>query len=196
MGLSCPVFNLTGGPGTIAITITPVSGQTPANYELEVYANNDGTGLLASDVITGTTKTFTGITAGTRYVRVTPSDNLNPDPVCALQSVVVTDGVGPVQQSAVVQSASPSNVVISYNETLNSASLSLSKWEVLVNGVAASLSSATANGTTVTIVLSAPITTGQTVAVNYTPGSTGTRVADTSANFALGFTNLSVTNNV
>lgn len=90
MGLTCPVFSLTGGPGTIAITITPVSGETVADYTIQVYSDSGGTTQIASDVITGTTKTFTGLTAGTYYVRVTPSDNVHTDPVCGLQSVVVS----------------------------------------------------------------------------------------------------------
>lgn len=170
------------------------------DYTLNVYANAGGTGTpAATDVITGTTKTFSALTAGTYYVRVTPSNNVNPDPVCALQSVVVgaSDTTAPVLQSLAIQSGLPTQIVLTYNEALNPSSLAVSKFEAKVNGATVNIASANATNTTQAAVnLQNPVQAGDVVTLSYTPGTTGSRIADTAANFAAGFTNQAVTNNL
>lgn len=64
-------------------------------------------------------------------------------------------------------------------------------FSVTVAGAAATISSATASGTTVTLTVSAAVYSGQTVTVAYTPGN----VTDNSSNVLDAFTAQSVTNN-
>lgn len=201
MGLTCPTVTLTPGPGTIGVSWAAVSGAV--DYLVEVFNNSAGTGSpVAQSVETGTSASFDGsdgIASSTQYwVRVTPNDDVHADPNCALQSVTTqaADTTPPSLLSASVEDATPTNIEVYYNETLNTASLTTSKFSIEINLIPVNVLSANAAGNKVTIVIDTAVNPGDLVKAYYTAGSSGSRIADTSANFANSFSNQPVTNNV
>ncbi|MGB7414909.1 MAG: FG-GAP-like repeat-containing protein, partial [Thermosynechococcaceae cyanobacterium] len=103
----------------------------------------------------------------------------------------VPDTTAPVLQTATVNGTS---LILTYNEALDGASDPLvSNYVVRVNGVAATVSTANANGTTVALTLGSAVAVGDTVTVAYTPGSTP--VQDVAGNDAIALSAQAVTNN-
>ncbi|MGG6312640.1 Ig-like domain-containing protein [Paenibacillus macerans] len=99
---------------------------------------------------------------------------------------VVTEGI---------RSATITNDTISvvYNTSLATvASFPVNQFYVTVDGTNRSILSASVSGSTVTIKLSSPVTTGQTVAMSYMTG--GTLLYDTAGNVMKGYSSIPVQN--
>ncbi len=90
--------------------------------------------------------------------------------VFGTESNSVADTVRPAF-SAAAMSANRDQVILTYNEPLSFMTAGASAFQVMVDGVAAAVSSATVSGATVVLSLFTPAVSGQTITVSYTPPS-------------------------
>ena len=74
----------------------------------------------------------------------------------------------PVYQSSVVENASPSIIVITYNSTLANIIPAVSAFSVTVNSIARPVTSVAISESTVRLTLASPITYGDIIAITYT----------------------------
>jgi hypothetical protein len=101
------------------------------------------------------------------------------------------DTIAPVLQSIAVNNSDPSSVVLTYNESLDTASIPLAS----AYGVAGkTVSGVSIVGPNVFLAVSVPYVTGAAVTVTYTPGAGPVR--DLAHNNAVGFISLPGVNNV
>lgn len=110
-----------------------------------------------------------------------------------LTIVVTADSTAPVLQTATMPSTGD-RITLTYDEALTARSIDPTSYAVTVNGNPASVSSAAASSSTVTLTLASPVEAGATVVVDYTkPGSNP--VEDAAGNDAANLTSRAVTNN-
>lgn len=106
-------------------------------------------------------------------------------------NIAAPDVIAPTLLSAIVSNAAPSNIVLTYNETINPAIIPATSTGVVsgktITGVAIS-------GSTVTYTVNTPFVFGDTITFSYTQGVN--KIQDMSGNFAANLVNQSVTNNV
>ena len=103
-----------------------------------------------------------------------------------------TDLTPPTLTGAAVNGAS---LTLSYDEALDPASVpAIGAYAVLVNSTLRSVSTVGISGSTVTLTLSSPVTSGQTVSASYTIPATSP-VQDVAGNDAAAFSGQAVTNN-
>lgn len=147
--------------------------------------------------------TFSSLTQGTTYYgRMKAMAPGYLDSAWGTTSATTTsavDNTPPVIVSASISNSLHTRISLLYNEALAAGSLATGKFSVMVNGVAATISTVIVNSgmpTVVLVDLAAPIFMLDVVTISYTPGSSGARIADTAGNFAIAFTNVAVTNNV
>ncbi len=108
-----------------------------------------------------------------------------------LQPVAVTGtSLGNDIKSAVVQG---DTIQVVFNRTMISqASLVTSQFQVMVDGVIRGISQASLSGSTMTVKLSSPVSSGQKVVISYIPGATPLK--DMTGERLLYFNNIPVTN--
>jgi hypothetical protein len=123
------------------------------------------------------------------------------DYVFSIETVVVgvtggLDTTAPTLLSAVVSNAAPSNLVLTFNETLDSASVpATTDFDIQVNGASRNRDLVTLSGAVITLHLVSPILNGDTITVSYLAGGTN-KIQDVAGNDAAAFVNTAVTNNV
>jgi uncharacterized repeat protein (TIGR02059 family) len=106
------------------------------------------------------------------------------------------DTTAPTLLSAVVANAAPSNLVLTFNETLDSASTpATTDFDVQVNGASRNRDLVTISGATITLHLVSPIVNGDVITVSYLAGGVN-KIQDVAGNDAPAFVNTAVTNNV
>lgn len=176
----------------------------PALSSYSYVLNNGAAVNPATVVVNGQTVTMTfatgalqGQAAALSYVPGTNSiRDTAGNAAAAFTSIAVTnntpasDTTAPVIQSATINGA---NLVIAYNEALNTAAPTLSSIVLsLASGGGVSPTSAVVAGATITAVFATAATAGQSAALSYTPGASAIR--DTAGNNAAALTNFTVTN--
>lgn len=162
-------------------------------------AVNPATVVVNGQIVTMTfaTGALQGQAAALSYVPGTNSiRDTAGNAAAAFTSIAVTnntpasDTTAPVIQSATINGA---NLVITYNEALNTAAPTLSSIVLsLASGGGVSPTSAVVAGATITAVFATAATAGQSAALSYTPGASAIR--DTAGNNAAALTNFTVTN--
>jgi uncharacterized repeat protein (TIGR02059 family) len=101
----------------------------------------------------------------------------------------------PVYQSSVVENASPSVLVITYNSTLADITPDVSAYSVSVNSTARSVTAVAISGTTVRLTLASPVAYGDIIAITYTRPAVNP-VQTPSGGLAVSGTDQHVTNKV
>jgi uncharacterized repeat protein (TIGR02059 family) len=160
---------------------------------------------LASAVERGTVVTvaYTSPTPNTSNTNNAIQDTTGNDAI-SLSATLVTnnstlDTTAPVLSSAVL-AANGTTLTLTYNETLSATTAATTDFSVLVDGVAATVSSRAISGSTVQLTLSSAVLGTSIVTVAYAaPTSsnltTNSAVQDAAGNDAASFTATSVTNN-
>lgn len=116
--------------------------------------------------------------------------------VFGTESNSVADTVRPAF-SAAAMSASRDQVILTYNEPLSFMTAGASAFQVMVDGAAAAVTSATVSGATVVLSLFTPAVSGQTITVSYTPPSSSDHtlaIQDLTGNDAVSFAAVAVAN--
>jgi uncharacterized repeat protein (TIGR02059 family) len=103
--------------------------------------------------------------------------------------------VAPVYQSASIANATPSLLEMSFDLTLANILPAVSSYNVMVNSVARTVSSAAISGTKVQLTLSTPVKYGDVVTVSYTKPSTNP-LQSTAGGLVANFASKTVTNNL
>lgn len=85
---------------------------------------------------------------------------------------------------------------MNYNEALAAGIVDTTKFTVTYDGALVNVTAASASGTKVTVTMQFPVLPGNVVLLTYIGGGSGNRIQDAAGNFAGGFTNSAVTNNV
>lgn len=177
-----PVLDKAEGGGTkLVLTYNELLSTTnvPMKSQFSVLANNVPNYVTAVE-IKGNQVTLTLTTALSMDNKVTISYvpgtarltdlNGNAAGYLNLEPVTVTNSVdmGGIQ-SAVVQG---DTIQVVFNKTLVSQpSVTVTQFQVLVDGITSSLYSASVNGSTLTLKLSNPVISGQKVELSYFPGA-------------------------
>lgn len=106
-------------------------------------------------------------------------------------NIAAPDVIAPTLLSAIVSNAAPSNIVLTYNETINPAIIPATSTGAVsgktITGVAIS-------GSTVTYTVNTPFVFGDTITFSYTQGVN--KIQDMSGNFAANLVSQAVTNNI
>lgn len=108
--------------------------------------------------------------------------------------IIVPDIIAPLYVSSVVENASPSSLVLTYNETLDATSVPATTDFTVNDGAANAVTNVAISGTDITLTLTNAIDNGDVVVVSYIKGVNPIQDAD--ANESVNLTNESVTNNV
>ncbi|WP_186326124.1 Ig-like domain-containing protein [Paenibacillus sp. Y412MC10] len=177
-----PVLDKAEGGGTkLVLTYNELLSTTnvPMKSQFSVLANNVPNYVTAVE-IKGNQVTLTLTTALSMDNKVTISYvpgtarltdlNGNAAGYLNLEPVTVTNSVDMgVIQSTVVQG---DTIQVVFNKTLVSQpSVTVTQFQVLVDGITSSLYSASVNGSTLTLKLSNPVISGQKVELSYFPGA-------------------------
>jgi uncharacterized repeat protein (TIGR02059 family) len=93
-----------------------------------------------------------------------------------------TDTTAPTFVSATVSTGG--NILLTYNEALNTTTAPTSRFQVTIGGTAVTVSSVTVSGSVVTIVTTPVVGAGQSVAVTYSAPSSGNTIEDSAGNDA------------
>lgn len=113
------------------------------------------------------------------------ADYVNLQPVTVSGSSLGNDLKSAVIQGDTIQ-------VVFYKTMVSQSSLVTNQFQVMVDGVIRSISQASVSGSTLTVKLSSPVSSGQKVVISYIPGATPLK--DTSGDRLLYFNNIPVTN--
>jgi hypothetical protein len=163
--------------------------------------------LVKQDATGSRTLTINGASAGINSAANSTSvitfiyNDVISDYVFSVETVVVgvtggLDTTAPTLLSAVVSNAAPSNLVLTFNETLDSASVpATTDFDIQVNGASRNRDLVTLSGAVITLHLVSPILNGDTITVSYLAGGTN-KIQDVAGNDAAAFVNTAVTNNV
>ena len=186
--------SLSGSSGTTA----PVVGDVVKVYLTSVSAGNlVGTGQVTSVTSNAATVTITTSTlgaSGAKSLVATSTDAKGNVSSTSTALAITLDTVTPVLSTAAV---SGSSLLLTYTEAgsglYTTTKPATSDFTVLVNGVAATVSSIAATSTTVTLTLSTAVTDTDTVLVSFTQGSN--KLQDIAGNLASNLTSQIVTNN-
>ncbi|MCM1984910.1 FG-GAP-like repeat-containing protein, partial [Lyngbya confervoides] len=169
---------------------TPVQLSITATDILLGDINDDGNlDLLASNTSANQVAAFLGNGNG-GFTPQTPLATAAAPAGLAFASII-PDTTAPILQGAVVNG---STLTLTYNEALDGASDPAGgAYTVTVNGAQRTVTSANANGTTVTLTLASPVVGGETVAISYVVPGTNP-IQDAVGNDAIAFTGQAVTN--
>ncbi|MBB3130878.1 putative repeat protein (TIGR02059 family) [Paenibacillus rhizosphaerae] len=198
-----PVLDKAEGGGTkLVLTYNELLSTTnvPMKSQFSVLVNNVPNYVTAVE-IKGSQVTLTLTSTLSKDNKVTISYvpgtarltdlNGNSAGYLNLEPVTVTTllDMGDIQ-SAVVQG---DTIQVVFNKTLVSqSSVTVTQFQVLVDGTTSSLASASVNGSTLTIKLSSPVISGQKVELSYIPGATPLR--DSAGTYLKYFNKIPVSN--
>ena len=174
----------TGLVGTsVTITGTGFSSATKVQF-----------GAKSTTIFTATSTTITvAVPTGATTGRVMVFSPTGTAMASQIFTVVVPDVTAPSFLIAAVNTSTPTQITLTYNESLASSNISASAFVVQVAGSNRSVSSVAISGTTVTLTLSSAVTTGQVVAFTYTSPGDSTAIQDAAGNVAASLTSTSVT---
>lgn len=109
----------------------------------------------------------------------------------------VVDQTAPVLSSTVIANASPNQITLTYNETLdNTQSISTAVFSISSTVNSVTITSVTVSGATLILGLSGNIVQDDNVTISYNVPGTGGKIRDTAGNNAAGLGSQSITNNV
>ncbi len=209
--MTCPAGTVPSNPTGIGVgsclqVLAPVStnsGDTGAAPK--ITALSLATGLVgASIVITGTgfssatkvqfgskstntfTKTSTTITVnvptGATTGRVMVFSPTGTAMASQVFTVIQPDTRAPAFLSGNVNTSTPTQINLNFDENLTATSTAPGAFGVSVAGVTRSVSTVTISGTTITLTLSSAVTTGQAVVFTYTNPGDATSIQDAAGN--------------
>jgi hypothetical protein len=198
VSMSGPSGGVSGvASANFTLGVTPLSGTIAGT--LVVTPSDGGAGgtftpttrSLTTGAPTGTF-TYTPASTGAKTISVTNNGGLaNPSNIT--YTATASDVTAPAFSSAQVADAAPSDIVITFNETLGASTPPTSAFAVsggkTVTGTARS-------GATVTVTVNTPYANGDVITVTYTAPGADPRVQDASANVTASFGPSSVTNNI
>jgi hypothetical protein len=169
--------------------VTSATGYKLYRSETSLFSDAEliytGSALLFNDA---------GLSAGTLYyywLQATASGFLDSGYSQASDTTTAAgvDTTPPVLSSAVVNSANPAQIILTYNEALQTnSSATTTQWSM----VGRTITHSAISGTTVTLTLDSGVTAGQVLLLNYT----GSQVKDIAGNLAATFSNQAVINGV
>lgn len=179
--------------GNLALTFSPVNNRIG---QLRVQQDGTGSRTLSID---GNAVTIESAAAAVTYISfiwnagLAKYDFFTSSPALSLASSA-PDTTAPTLSTATIETAQPNQLVLTYNEALDSSQLVPNgNIVVTVDGVDRTTSLISISGSTVVATFGgAAVTNGQTVVADYT----GTAIKDAAGNSAAAFTNTAVTNNV
>jgi uncharacterized repeat protein (TIGR02059 family)/uncharacterized delta-60 repeat protein len=207
-GLSSLSTNTSGTNIVLTYNVELDSESLPLPEDFQVRVNGNGI-TVESVSISGTTVTlivspaiFTGDTVALYYY----PENYGA-PIVGLsdfyaeeidgQNVTNNSNVAPPGLSSISTNTSGTNIVLTYNVELDSESLPLPEdFEINVNGDPITIESVNISGTTVTLVVSPAILTGDTIELYYYPEEYGYPIIGLSDFYADEIDGQAVTNNV
>lgn len=119
--------------------------------------------------------------------------------LATVTNLSVTDSISlggdvtpPVLSTATVENAAPSNIVLTYNEALDTGSTPATGDFTPSGGK--TVTGVVVSGSTVTVTVNTPYANGDTITISYTPGTN--KIRDVAANNAASLSSQAVTNNV
>ena len=171
---------------TITITGTSFTGATKVQFGTKIATTYN---VVSATSITATIPS--GATTG-RIVVATPSGTA----FSQVFTILVADTQAPSLIAATVNTNSPTQITLTFDESLAVTSTPTSAFAITVASAAATVSSVSISGSQITITLSASITNGQSVALTYTSPGDATSIQDASGNKTSTIGSTSVTNNV
>lgn len=159
-----------------------------ANYVTKVEIKDNQVMLTVTSPLPKDAKITVSYVPGT--LRITDLNGNSADYINLQPVTVVGSSLGNDIKSAVVQG---DTIQVVFNRTMVSqSSLVTNQFQVKVDGVIRGIVQASITGSTMTIKLSNPVSSGQKVVLSYIPGATPLK--DTSGNRLLYFNNIPVTN--
>jgi uncharacterized repeat protein (TIGR02059 family) len=181
-------LSITSGLVGASVTITG----TGFSSATRVQFGAKSTTTFTKTATTITVAIPTGATTG-RVMVVSPTGTALASQIF---TVISPDTRAPAFISGNVNTSSPTQVVLSFDETLASSNTQASAFAVSVDGANRDVSSVSISGTTVTLTLASAVTTGQTVLFTYTSPGDSSSLQDAIGNRTANITATSVTNNV
>ncbi|MBV7272226.1 DUF5050 domain-containing protein [Clostridiaceae bacterium UIB06] len=193
-GTSQPISSIVSGlPTTYRAYVIPTSWNYTAESDIRQYMTSDNctyfTNADTNIIIPRQTNDYKvvlvdGTTIGSGTVLAQSGGSF------------IIDSTKPILQSAAVNNGANNQIVLTYDETLNSSvALDATHFGVNIAGSAASGFTAAVSGKTVILTLGSSIPHGISVTVNYTPGATG-NIQDIAGNLASSLSSYTVTNSV
>jgi hypothetical protein len=154
-----------------------------------------GTKSTTTFTATSTTITVavpTGATRG-RVMVVSPTGTAMAS---AIFTVTSLDTQAPGFTGGSVNTSSPTQLTLNFDESIDGTGVLATSFAVLVNSSSRSITGIAISGTTITLTLSSAVTTGQTVDFTYTSPGDSTSVKDAAGNKTATITATRLTNNV
>jgi hypothetical protein len=172
-----------GGTITGTVVVTPSSGGGGGTFT--------PTTVSLTDAIPTATFTYTPASTGAKTISVTNNGGLT-NPSNITYTVSASDTTAPTVSSAVVENAAPTQIIITFNETLAAFTPATSAFTVsggkTVSGVSRS-------GATVTVTVNTAYANGDTITFGYTKPGTN-QLRDAAGNEVATFSGQAVTNNI
>jgi hypothetical protein len=109
-------------------------------------------------------------------------------------TVITPDVRAPAFLSGNVNTSSPTQLTLNFDESIANSGLLASAFGVSVAGIPRSVSSITISGTTITLTLASAVTTGQAVVFTYTSPGDSTSIQDAAGNKSATITATALTN--
>ena len=175
----------TGAVGTsVTITGTGFSGVTKVQF------GSKSTTTFSATSTTISVSVPTGATTG-RVMVFSPTGTAMASQIFTVP--VVPDTTAPSVVSAAIDQITPTQLVITYSESLAASGIAAGAFAVQVASVNRTVSSVAISGTTVTLTLASAPTSGQAVSFTYTSPGDSTSIQDAAGNKAPTWTSSSVT---
>jgi uncharacterized repeat protein (TIGR02059 family) len=111
-------------------------------------------------------------------------------------TVIVLDSQAPSFTGGSVNTSSPTQLTLNFDESIDGTGVLASSFAVSVNGSNRTINSISISGTTITLTLSSAVTAGQTVEFTYTSPGDSTSVKDATGNKTATITSTRLTNNL
>ena len=178
-------LSVTSGLIGTSVTITGTGFSTATRVQF----GSKSTSTFSATTTTITVAVPTGATTG-RVMVYSPTGTAMASQIF---TVIVPDVTAPSFLIAAVNTSTPTQINLTYNESLASTSIAASAFVVQVVGSNRTVNSVTISGTTVTLTLASAVTAGQIVAFTYTSPGDSTAIQDAAGNQSLSLTSTSVT---
>ena len=163
----------TGIVGT-SVTITGTGFSTVT----KVQFGSKSTTTFSATATTITVSVPTGATTG-RVMVFNPNGTAMASQIF---TVITADTTAPSFLIGNVNTSSPTQITLTFNESLANSGIAPTAFSVLVGGAGRSVSTVAISGTTVTLTLASAVTTGQAVYFTYTNPSDASAIQDAAGN--------------
>jgi uncharacterized repeat protein (TIGR02059 family) len=189
-GAAPKITSLSASSGLVGETII-ITG-TGFSTVTRVQFGSKSTNTFTATATTITVAVPTGATRG-RVMVVSPTGTAM---AAQIFTVTVVDTQAPGFTGGSVNTFTPTQLTLNFDESIDGAGVVATPFAVLVNGASRAITGISISGTAITLTLASAVTAGQTVDFTYTSPGDSTSIKDAAGNKSATITSTRLTNNL